>query len=88
MGLVQRGIVAAVAYVSNTILAIIFVRAGQPLIQIATGPFSGPFTSVVTLLDAIVPVVIGFIYVIFAVYVLVGPIQEEQAADRSRRVRR
>jgi len=88
MGLVRRGTVAAAAYAANTILAVIFVRAGQPLITLATGRFSGPFSPVVSLLDTLVPVIIGFIYVLFGLYVLVGPVQEEQAASRSRRVRR
>jgi hypothetical protein len=88
MGLVRRGAVAAVAYISNTILAVLYVRAGRPLIDLATGQFSGPFTPAVDLRAVLVPVVIGFIYVIFAIFVLVGPIQEEKAATQQRRVRR
>lgn len=88
MGVFSRLTVTAVAYLSNTVLLVIYIRAGVPLAQLAQGPFSGPFTAPVDLMLQIIPIVIGFIYLIFGIFLLIGPVQEETAATRVRSRRR
>ena len=86
MGQITRFQVVAYGVVANTILAIIWVRAGLMLVDIAkdlTGG-TGPFTGAIGMLEVVVPVVIAITYIILFEYLVYGPVQDE----RARQVRR
>jgi multisubunit Na+/H+ antiporter MnhC subunit len=80
MGQIRRLVVAAGGFIANTILALIYVRAAAPLLQMSTtGEFQGPFSPVSELALVIPAVVIGLLYLALAAWVIAGPVQEETA---------
>lgn len=87
MGHLDRMIFVAVGFVSNTVLAVIYVRAAAPLLEMAGsgGQFAGPFSSVADLAMIVPAVVIGVIYLALAAFLVAGPVQEEKAASRQAR---
>lgn len=86
MGQITRFQIVAYGTVANTILAIIWIRAGLLMVDIAkdiTGG-TGPFTGIIGMLEVVVPVVIAVVYIILFGYLVYGPVQDE----RARQVRR
>lgn len=87
MGHLDRMIFVAIGFVSNTIFAVIYVRAAAPLLEMGAsgGEFAGPFSSVADLALVVPAVVIGVLYVALAAFLIAGPIQEERAATTEAR---
>jgi hypothetical protein len=87
MGHLDRIIFVAVGFASNTMLAVIYVRAAAPLLEMGGtgGQFAGPFSGVADLAMLVPGIVIGVIYVALAAFLIAGPVQEERAASTEAR---
>jgi hypothetical protein len=85
MSQVGRLLFATGIVIEMSILGVIFIRG---FLFIADLVGQGPFTQPVTVAKAIVPVVIGGMFLMAALYVIAGPIQRERTAQREVRRRR
>lgn len=66
-----------------SITGVIYYRIGQgELFAMATEQFSGPFSSVISQLATLVPIILAIIEVGVAVWVISGGVQQERARVR------
>ena len=87
MGHLDRIIGVAAGTVANTVLALIYVRVGLPIADLASEQGSA-MEPVISLLEIVPAVVIGAIYFGLLAVLLIGPVQEETASTRETGVRR
>lgn len=79
-----RGVVAFMMTVMVAVVGVVYYRAGRPLIELAKGQHSGPWTQAVVWLDMVVPAVLVLLLLGTYLWVIAGSVQEE----RKRRVLR
>jgi len=72
---------ATAATIANMILAVVYLRAGVPLIEQA-GNHPGPFSGVPELLYTVVPVIIGVLQLGILLWLIVAPVQEQRSAQQ------
>lgn len=72
-------------YIAVLVTGVIYAQAGQPLFDMLTTDFSGPFTDVAKRLDTLIPILLGAVFVGNTLYLIYGPVQEETARGRVRR---
>lgn len=69
--------------VMEAVIAIVYYRVFRDhLMGLATNDFQGPFSSLISMLDAFVPVALAIILLGVAVWVIAGGVQEERSVMR------
>lgn len=77
----------ALSAVANTMLAVLYATAGVQLFAIVE-EHPGPFTPPVSMLETMVPILIGAIYLFLAIVMIAGPFQyERRRTELTRRYR-
>ncbi len=84
MSQVRRLLVGTGLIVSMLIVALVYIRAGLPLMARAAG---GPFSAPVELLRVVIPVIIGGIILATSAWIVFGPVQQEKSRTVERRRR-
>lgn len=69
-----------VGTLANSVLALIYIYVGIPLIEMATVEYAGPFSGPVEYLYIIVPAVIGIIQLGLLLWLIAAPVQEQRSA--------
>lgn len=86
MSFLARARVAMAALISVSVIALLYVEVAVPLINMGTGSgeFTGPFSTTITQVETMVPLVLSIMLLDIAViWFIASNVQEEQ-----RRVRR
>lgn len=85
---ILRTAFAFAGIVAITIVAIVWAEVGTELVAMGKsgGDFDGPFSSIVSQIDTLFPLIIAFLVVCVFIFWLVGSVREERAVER-RRVR-
>jgi len=84
MSFVARIQITLATIIAVGFVGLLYIEIGLPLINMATGEFSGPFSSVANQIDTVVPLVLSLILLGMVVWLIASSVQEE----RRRRVRR
>lgn len=71
--------------VSIAMVALIYAEGAKPLIDMATGDLSGPFSSLANDIDYVVPLILALLLLGAVVYFLIGPVQRERSRTVGRR---
>lgn len=74
--------------IAIAVVAVIYVEAAMPLINLGTGSMSGPFSDQIRMVENVVPPVLGMLLLGAVVYQIVGAAQDERAVNRRRPPRR
>jgi hypothetical protein len=87
MGHLLRIAIAFGVTIANAVAAIVYYRAGKPIIDLAVNDYPGPATSAAQTLDTLVPLALLIIELGVLIYVVYGPVRRERA-QQIRGVRR
>lgn len=82
MGHVRRIAYTVAAEIALAILAIIYLYAGVPLIDLAVNTHTGPFSGAVEILYTIIPAIIGILQLAIVVWLVVSPVQRQRSVSR------
>lgn len=82
MGWMGRMFYASRAIVALCGLGIVFAQAGMPIINMAQGEHSGPFTPVVDSLESMMPLLIGGLLLFVPVWFVISSAQRERARNQ------
>jgi len=75
----DRLFVSFILFASATVLGVVYIYGILPLVDMAETQFTGPFTDPVGLIAPVMVAIIGVLYLGSALYMLVGPVQEEKS---------
>jgi hypothetical protein len=78
MSLAGRIQVAVAVTIMDAAAAVIYYRAGLPLIDMAQTDFQGPFTPIASNLETVVPVVLSVLLLAIWLWVIYGAVQSEK----------
>jgi TRAP-type C4-dicarboxylate transport system permease small subunit len=72
---------ATAATVANMVLAVVYLRAGVPVIEQA-GNHPGPFSGIPEMMYVIIPVIIGGLQLGILLWLIIAPVQEQRSANQ------
>jgi len=79
MGWMDRLFVSFILFASATVLGVVYIYGILPLVDMAETQFAGPFSGPVGLIAPVMVAIIGTLYLGSALYMLVGPVQQEKS---------
>jgi len=84
MGTFARLRVTSVVIFAVAMVALIYAEAGTLLIDMGTGDgeFTGPFSSLITNVETLFPLVLAFLLLAMVVWLVVSSVREERTVDR------
>ena len=71
---------ATAATIANMVLAVVYLRAGVPVIEQA-GNHPGPFSGIPEMMYVIVPVIIGVFQLGILLWLIIAPVQQQRSAQ-------